>query len=282
MKKEIMLLFTLCISTQAIAGGYAFRQPLHGVDQNMYLGNTSEYGDDGVYNNNDCHDSDNVGYIGDAGACDGLLIVNNSLLSDVVDMEGQFFAHGTVWSADDVYTGQVTSTLLLFSGMNDFNEDIGYWDMSNVYDMRYMFNGADNFNQNIGGWDVSNAGRTSYMFNDADSFNQDLSRWDVSNMFEARGMFYGADTFNGDLSRWDTSSLDDAYQMFAYAESFNSDISGWDMENALEMSGMFAGADAFAQDLSCWNVENVTERPASFASESVIEPIWGTTGCEVE
>lgn len=279
MKREILILLALSVSTQAIAGGYAFRQPLDGVEQTMYLGGTAQYGDDGVYDNDDCLDSSNVGYIGDAGACNGLLIVNNSLLKTIVDANGTYESHGTVWSADDVYTGQVNSTLLLFSGKADFNEDISYWDMSNVYDARYMFNGADSFNRDIGGWDVSNMGRTSYMFNEAESFNADISQWDVSDMFEARGMFYGTVAFNADIGGWDTSSLDDAYQMFAYTESFNQDISGWDTSSTLEMSGMFAGAEAFAQDLSCWDVSNITERPASFASPSVVEPVWGTIGC---
>ena len=37
-----------------------------------------------------------------------------------------------------------------------FNQDIGYWDTSNVATMQQMFAGTDAFNQDIGHWDTSN------------------------------------------------------------------------------------------------------------------------------
>jgi surface protein len=39
---------------------------------------------------------------------------------------------------------------------NNFNQDIGAWDVSNVTDMARMFECASSFNQDIGNWDVSN------------------------------------------------------------------------------------------------------------------------------
>jgi lipopolysaccharide biosynthesis protein len=45
----------------------------------------------------------------------------------------------------------------LFFGMDTFNEIIGFWDVSNVRNMKEVFDDASTFNQDIGSWDVSNA-----------------------------------------------------------------------------------------------------------------------------
>ena len=48
--------------------------------------------------------------------------------------------------------------------------------------MNYMFVYTDSFNQDIGNWDVSNVYYMSYMFYDATSFNQDLSSWNAASL----------------------------------------------------------------------------------------------------
>ena len=46
--------------------------------------------------------------------------------------------------------------------------------------MQSMFNYANDFNQNVGDWDVSAVTDMGYMFKQADAFNQDIRNWDVS------------------------------------------------------------------------------------------------------
>ena len=70
-----------------------------------------------------------------------------------------------------------------------FNEDISFWDTSNVTRMYYMFYGAPLFNQNIGNWDTSNVSTTSNMFIGAASFNQNIGNWNTSNVTDMRNMF---------------------------------------------------------------------------------------------
>src|SRR5690554_1871271 len=76
-------------------------------------------------------------------------------------------SEGIVYTfADSDYnidTSQVTNMSDLFAG-SDFNQDIGYWDVSNVTTMHLMFYEAASFNQPIGNWDVSNVTDMSWMF----------------------------------------------------------------------------------------------------------------------
>jgi hypothetical protein len=44
----------------------------------------------------------------------------------------------------------------MFEDTENFNQDIGLWDVSNVSDMRSMFCCADAFNQDISNWCVEN------------------------------------------------------------------------------------------------------------------------------
>ena len=69
-----------------------------------------------------------------------------------------------------------------------------------------MFYYAKAFNQNIGYWDVSNVTAMDVMFKNATAFNQDLSKWCVKNVKTIYGSF-NADAPNltgSKLPKWGT------------------------------------------------------------------------------
>jgi len=70
----------------------------------------------------------------------------------------------------------------MFSGVSNFNHDIGGWNVAKVQDMANTFKGASSFNQNIGSWNVGQVTSMSNMFNSATSFDQNIKGWNVANV----------------------------------------------------------------------------------------------------
>ena len=81
----------------------------------------------------------------------------------------------------------------MFANTNQFNQDIGNWDVSRVNNMSFMFQQTTNFNNggspSISGWTTSNVTNMSYMFDVGRAFNQPIGGWDVSNVTNMYRMF---------------------------------------------------------------------------------------------
>lgn len=197
-----------------------------------------------------CDNPANVNTIGNAPGCNGMLIVDDfalrSAASEYADSDGGYEAnrtgHGdfeivhdktTYTFADsehNIFTGQVQDMSELFR-KTSYNGDVGYWDTSNVTDMKRMFYRNPSFNQDIGAWDISRVTQIYYMFRENSSFDQDVSAWDTSNVTDMSGVFHSASSFNQDISAWDTSSATTVNSMFYGASSFDQDVSEWDVGN---------------------------------------------------
>ena len=80
----------------------------------------------------------------------------------------------------------MTICLICFKLRNDFNQDIGSWDVSNVTNMSWMFENSS-FNQDIGSWDVA---MLQYEFDvSGHTFQPRYCNWDVSNVTNMSRMF---------------------------------------------------------------------------------------------
>ncbi|WP_340113716.1 BspA family leucine-rich repeat surface protein [Maribellus mangrovi] len=175
-------------------------------------------------------------------------------------------------------TSLVTEMDSLFFGMEDFNQDIGSWDVSNVTDMGYMFWYNTDFNQDISSWDVSNVKNMKHMFWGATEFDQNIGSWNVSDVRNMSGMFGGdfhpmplssrISLFNQDIGSWNVSNVTDMSAMFEWNRNFNQELSSWDVSNVTNMRSMFYEATAFNQDISSWHVSNVTDMRMMFCGAS--------------
>jgi len=198
--------------------------------------------------------------VGDVYELDGAsyTVVDNALLKSMADNNDDL---------TKVVTTKVTVVYQLFYN-TDFNQDIGYWDTSNIYDWTGMFYNATSFNQNISSWDTSKASDMSGMFNGASAFNQDIGSWDTSNVTKMRDMFINALVFNKNIGNWDTSKVYDMNAMFAGSLDFNQDISGWDTSNVSSMIQMFSQATSFNQNIGSWDTSKVTNMRGMFIGAS--------------
>ena len=137
----------------------------------------------------------------------------------------------------------------------------------------------NSFNQNISFWDTSNVTNMMSMFFQTTEFNGDIGNWDTSKVISMEAMFIES-SFNNDIGNWNTSNVENMFIMFALTSNFNQDIGNWDTSRVTNMESMFFEATAFNQDLTGWCVTNITSEPSEFGFNSALtdanKPIWGT------
>ena len=150
-------------------------------------------------------------------------------------------------------TSLVTDMNVLFNENSSFNENISFWDTSNVLGMQLTFAGASSFNQDISNWNTQNVGAMNGMFAGATSFNQNIGGWDISSVTDIWEMFLYASSFNQNLSSWNTSNIVSMRSMFEGALTFNQNISNWDTSSVIDMSRMFFEAHQFQSKY--WGME---------------------------
>jgi surface protein len=148
------------------------------------------------------------------------------------------------------------SAIWLFAHCQNFDQDVGGWDVSKLGDFSSMFGACPAFNNggspSINNWDTSSAWNISFTFSSAVSFNQPVNDWDVSGVRFLNGTFQSTPLFNQPLDKWDLSNCEQTQLMFRGATSFNQPLGMWNVEKVTRMKGMFDGATAFQQDLGAW------------------------------
>ena len=274
--KTLFAALLLSISANSFADNNTFRlsAPFKGLYINASADGTNNNGQDGSISepeNPECDNPENIGSSHIDGQCSGKIIVDNKMLRQLVESEGDY-------SDETIYTGQVTDMSNLFSSRNPIYS-ISRWDTSNVTNMSQMFYRSNPI-YDITEWDTSNVTNMYQMFAYSGIFNQDISGWDVSKVTSMESMFNRATDFNHDIGNWDTSKVTNFNYMFYRARGFNQDIGNWNVSNATNMGYMFNDANAFSADLSNWCVTKFNSEPPYFSLNSALttenKPLWGT------
>ena len=115
--------------------------------------------------------------------------LNNAVIEWFINKNFALICYGHITNWD---TSKITNMSNLFNGeyifyytdFISFNDNINYWNVSNVTDMSYMFYEESVFNQPLNNWNVLNVTDMSCMFDGAKSFNQQLYIWDTSKYFD--------------------------------------------------------------------------------------------------
>lgn len=186
-------------------------------------------------------------------AIDAPLITTTSLQSTFLNCN-QFNGNVGNWNVTNV-----TSFLQMFSGASIFNnagvDSIKNWNVSNATQLGGMFTNSS-FNQPIGNWNTSKVTELSAMFNGS-TFNQDISKWNTSNVTAMNSMFIGNNAFNQPIGSWDVGKVTTFTSMFQ-ACKFNQDISKWNMSSATNITNMFRANTNFNQPIGSWNTSKIT------------------------
>ena len=190
-----------------------------------------------------------------------------------------------------------------------FNGDVGNWDMSNCVTLERAFAGFTrtqmSFNRqlnwnvakvtnfegtflqanafNNGGqpmnWDTSSAVTLKETFKEATLFNQPLN-WDTSQVTTLEGTFRQAYAFNQHLN-WDTSQVTTLKYTFMTALTFNNggQPMNWDTSQVTTLEGTFSQAKLFNGLINNWNTQNVRTLKNTFNQADIFnQPInnWNT------
>ncbi len=145
------------------------------IESYKYIDKPSVSGLSIVSSDSLCYELSYVGTVGVWNGCNGMLIVNKSMLDFAVtnnpinsgedyylEFLGINYTFGN--SVNNIFTGQVTSLDSLFFYKGNFNSSINYWDVSNVESMVNTFFGAASFNFPLNYWDTSSVVNMSSMF----------------------------------------------------------------------------------------------------------------------
>lgn len=118
----------------------------------------------------------------------------------------------------------------MFHYCKKYNQPMDKWQINDEYaiNMAGMFSGCENFNQNINTWNVSAVTNMHDMFKKCTKYNQPMDCWNVYNVKNLSRMFYECRHFNQNIGNWDVEDAWDIHGMFSGCVDFDkSTVDSW-------------------------------------------------------
>jgi len=111
--------------------------------------------------------------------------------------------------------------------------------VNELVDAESMFSGCENFNQDLSGWKFGKLENMRHMFFKCYKFNSDLSKWDVSTVKNFDGTFYMCRNFESNLSKWKISERAELYATFYKCTKLNFKMIGTAWEDHWEKTSYY-------------------------------------------
>ena len=160
------------------------------------------------------------------------------------------------------------------------------WNTSTITNMGSAFSDTENFNQNIGSWDVSNVVFAGGLFNNATAFNNggsdSIKNWNTGKMTAMNAIFQNAVKFNQPIGSWNVSKAELMSEMFNGARAFNQSLANWRLDSLVSTTGLpnspWSGAPRML-DNSGLSMKNYDDTLISWNARSTNSPlILGAAG----
>ena len=160
------------------------------------------------------------------------------------------------------------SVMIMYNNKSDslkYHGQISYWDISLITDTVLLFNNQDhyydtinNFNEDLSCWDVSNVKNMYGMFYNCYSFNQPLNDWNVSNVTYMKNMFYNCYLFNQELCNWNIENVTTLTNMFRNCKCFNQSLNEWNINKVNNFDSMLYNCNLFnRKNIKKWSLDNI-------------------------
>ena len=152
-----------------------------------------------------------------------------------------------------------------------FRQSVANWTQSMPYEMAGLFRAWNQFNQDVGHFDTTNVKCMARVFDGAKTFNHPSVRnWDTSKVTNFYLTFHTAHRFDVELDTWNMSSAKTLYGMFQNATNMGKSNGGyvnlesWDTSNVTNMGGSMFWKTHMVKGISTWNTSKVTNMKGIF------------------
>jgi hypothetical protein len=176
---------------------------------------------------------------------------------------------------------RITNAADMFVGCDKFNQDLSWWDMSNVKNFEYFLSWCHSFNQSVSRWNWSGAHLMQHAFAHCKKFNHPVNNMQIGSkvdVHDASSFFHGCHAFNQDVDKMKISSAYSLSYFLYNCVNFNKKVGNWYFDadvlvnpmysHRTSLTGFFSKCAKFNQPVR-WNTSKVISFQQMFSGCTV-------------